>query len=155
MTAPAGGQVHFARGVSIAERTIMPILAVMSLAGLVIARLWPVQSVESGAPTCLLRIATGLPCPGCGMTRSWVNLAHGNVGTAFEYNFFGPIAMGAAAGIVLWTVYALIRRIPTGALFDRLNPRLLIALTVVWLGYSLVRAVSIGLGQDYFALVVA
>ena len=61
----------------------------------------------------------------------------------------------AAAGIVLWTVYALIRRIPTGALFDRLNPRLLIALTVVWLGYSLVRAVSIGLGQDYFALVVA
>ena len=37
MTQQTGGQVHFARGVSIAERTIMPILAAMSLVALVIA----------------------------------------------------------------------------------------------------------------------
>ena len=155
MTQQTGGQVHFARGVSIAERTIIPILAVMSLVALVIARVWPVPSVDSGQPTCIMRIATGLPCPGCGMTRSWVHLAHGDVARAFEYNFFGPIGFAMAVVLVVWTAYALLRRIPTSRLLDRVNPRWLVALTVVWLGYSVVRMISLGMGQDYFALVVA
>ena len=44
---------------------------------------------------------------------------------------------------------------PTSRLLDRVNPRWLVALTVVWLGYSVVRMISLGMGQDYFALVVA
>jgi len=140
---------------SLTQRAIVPVLALLSLIGLVTARIWPVQSVDSGQPTCLLRLTTGMPCPGCGMTRSWVHLAHGDVATAFEYNFFGPIGMAMAAGLVVYTVVALVRRRPTDRLFDQLNPKILMVGMGLWLGYSAVRIVSLALGQDYFALVVA
>lgn len=152
---PAQRRVHIARGVSLGQRAVMPILALISLVGLIIARAWPVPSVDGGDPTCIMRIMTGLPCPGCGMTRSWVHLAHGDVLTAFEYNFFGPLAMLAAAGLVVYTVVALVRRRPPERLLDYLNPRVLIVLLGLWLGYSVVRMVSLGMGQDFFALVIA
>ena len=60
-----------------------------------------------------------------------------------------------AVVLVVWTAYALLRRIPTSRLLDRVNPRWLVALTVVWLGYSVVRMISLGMGQDYFSLVVS
>lgn len=152
---PAERRVHLARGISLGQRAIVPVLALISLVGLIVARVWPVQSVDSGEPTCILRILTGLPCPGCGMTRSWVHLAHGDVAAAFEYNLFGPLAMATAAGLVVYTAVALVRRQPTERLFDQLNPKVLMVLMGLWLGYSAIRMVSIGIGQDYFALVVA
>lgn len=152
---PAERRVHLARGLSLGQRAIVPILALISLVGLIIARLWPVPSVDGGDPSCIMRLLTGLPCPGCGMTRSWVHLAHGDVVTAFEYNLFGPLAMAAAAGLVVYTVVALVRRQPTERLFDQLNPKILMVLMGLWLSYSVVRMVSLGIGQDYFSLVVA
>lgn len=152
---PAQRRVHLARGLSLTQRAIVPVLALLSLIGLVIARIWPVQSVDSGQATCLLRLTTGMPCPGCGMTRSWVHLAHGDVATAFEYNVFGPVGMAMAAGLIVYTVVALVRRRPTDRLFDQLNPKILMVGMGLWLGYSAVRIVSLALGQDYFALVVA
>ncbi len=130
-------------------------MAAVSFVGLVIARLWPVQSVDSGEPTCLLRIMTGLPCPGCGMTRAWVHLAHGDVLTAFEYNVFGPLGMAAAAGVLVYVVVALVRRQPPERILDLVNPRVAAVLVAVWIGYSAVRMISIGMGQPYFALVVS
>ncbi|UUZ45622.1 hypothetical protein LP422_06065 [Janibacter limosus] len=81
--------------------------------------------------------------------------AHGDVAAAFEYNLFGPLAMATAAGLVVYTVVALVRRQPTERLFDQLNPKVLMVLMGLWLGYSAIRMVSIGIGRDYFALVVA
>lgn len=154
--APAGQpRVHLSTRVSLGERAVVLVLAAISLVGLVIARAWPVPSVESGDPTCLMRILFNLPCPGCGMTRAWVHTAHGNLGTAFEYNLFGPIGMAAAAGLVLFTVYSLVRRRPPERLLSMLNPRWLLALIVVWLVYSVIRMISLGIGQDYFGLVLA
>lgn len=149
------GRVHLARGVGFGEQAIMPVLALISFVGLVVARVWPVQSVVSGDPTCLLRLMTGLPCPGCGLTRSWVHVAHGDLLTAFEYNLFGPVSMAMAAGIVVWTVVSYVRRRPPQRLLDRLDPRLLLVVFGLWMAYSVVRMVSLGMGQDYFALVLA
>jgi len=148
-------RVHFAKGVSLGERIVVLVLATLSLAGLAVARAWPVPSVESGDPTCLVRILFGLPCPGCGMTRAWVHTAHGNLGTAFEYNLFGPVGMAVAAGLVGYVVYALVRRRPPERVLNMVNPKWLLALIVVWLGYSVVRIVSLSMGQDYFSLVVS
>lgn len=139
----------------LATRTVVLGMAAVSLLGLVIARLWPVQSVDSGEPTCLLRILTGLPCPGCGMTRAWVHVAHGDVLTAFQYNLFGPLGMAVAAGIVLYVAVALVRRRPPERMLDLLDPKVAAVLVAAWIGYSAVRMISIGMGQPYFALVVS
>ena len=89
------------------------------------------------------------------MTRAWVHMAHGDVLTAFEYNLFGPIGMAMAAGLVVYTAVALVRRRPTERLLDWLNPKIVLTLVIVWLGYSVVRMISLGMGQDYFSLVVS
>ncbi|UUZ46457.1 proton-conducting transporter membrane subunit [Janibacter limosus] len=81
--------------------------------------------------------------------------AHGDVATAFEYNLFGPPGMAVAAGIVVYTAVALMRRRRPERLLDLVSPKLVLGLVAVWLGYSVVRMVSIGMGQEYFALVVS
>lgn len=39
---------------------------------------------------CPLRLLTGIPCPTCGMTRSFVEIAQGNLDAAISYHLFGP-----------------------------------------------------------------
>lgn len=51
------------------------------------------RSGERLGETCLMIQQTGLPCPQCGMTRSWVFGARGDVLAAWRYN---------PAGITLW-----------------------------------------------------
>lgn len=42
----------------------------------------------AGVPVCLLRYLSGLPCPGCGLTRAFSSLLHGRVEAAFTYHPF-------------------------------------------------------------------
>jgi hypothetical protein len=35
---------------------------------------------------CMFKRMTGLGCPGCGMTRSFISLGHGDLAMAFSYN---------------------------------------------------------------------
>lgn len=46
-------------------------------------------SGRSLPPLCLFRAVTGLPCPGCGITRSVVDLAHGEISASFRHHPFG------------------------------------------------------------------
>ena len=39
---------------------------------------------------CFFHRETGLPCPGCGLTRSWAALVHLDLAAAFRYHLFGP-----------------------------------------------------------------
>jgi hypothetical protein len=43
---------------------------------------------------CLLRNTTGMPCPGCGLTRSVVHAVHGDWKGSFQYHRMGPIIVG-------------------------------------------------------------
>jgi hypothetical protein len=44
-----------------------------------------------GLPSiCIFYDLTGLPCPGCGLTRSFVSFAHGHLLEALRWNIFGP-----------------------------------------------------------------
>jgi hypothetical protein len=40
---------------------------------------------------CFWKRALGIDCPGCGLTRSWVYLAHGDWRAAWSMNVLGPI----------------------------------------------------------------
>jgi hypothetical protein len=57
----------------------------------------------NGPVMCPFRLATGLPCPFCGMTRSLVALGQGRLDASFDLSPLGPfiplvaLAAGAAA----------------------------------------------------------
>lgn len=42
---------------------------------------------------CAFMRATGTPCPGCGLTRSWVALGRGNLGDSLAFHRFGWLVM--------------------------------------------------------------
>jgi len=43
---------------------------------------------------CVFKVMLGIPCPGCGVTRSILAFSTGNVAQAFAYNLAGPILLG-------------------------------------------------------------
>ncbi len=53
---------------------------------------------------CVLRNTTGIPCPGCGLTRSVVSAVHGDWKVSFQYHRMGPAVVGF---LVLQLVYRL------------------------------------------------
>lgn len=42
---------------------------------------------------CIFRATTGLPCPGCGLTRSIVAAAHGQLAASFSHHRLGLITL--------------------------------------------------------------
>ena len=47
----------------------------------------------AGVPVCLFRAMSGLPCPGCGLTRALSSLIQGNPAAAFDYHPFAFIVL--------------------------------------------------------------
>ena len=62
--------------------------------------------VERGPVLCVSRLAVGVPCGGCGLTRAFVSLAHGQWQVALDYNLLSPLWMGWMGG---WWLLALAR----------------------------------------------
>ena len=118
----------------------------LALAAVVVARLVDPQQVEAGPVLCPFRLATGLPCPGCGLTRSWVHLMHGQVGEAMAANPFGIVALGLAIVLVAAVSTAVVRRraLPAYAQLvgGRTGRRLLLAVTAGWVGFGVVRMLT-------------
>ncbi len=61
----------------------------------------------AGLPSwsCPIRAATGVPCPGCGITRATMQLLHGEVGLSLQTHAFAPVLLFSilimAAGLFL------------------------------------------------------
>jgi hypothetical protein len=88
-------------------------IAGTALGCLGVAFVIPQAVVEGGPVVCPFRLATGLPCPGCGLARSWVALAHGDLETSLARHPFGPLLFAlalAAVAAVGWRVGR--RRLP-------------------------------------------
>jgi hypothetical protein len=49
------------------------------------------RGVPISFPGCALRHLTGIPCPTCGMTRSFIALAKGDFATSIQMHAFGPV----------------------------------------------------------------
>lgn len=113
------------------------------------------EALADGPGLCPFAHLTGLPCPGCGLTRSWVALGHGDVVGAFGLNWFGPLFLTVAVvvtGVALWTALA------GGGALNRaqrvLTGRVALVVLVTWVGYGLARMLDAGFGWGFFALVV-
>jgi hypothetical protein len=77
------------------------------LLALVVGHLLPMSLVTTGPSFCPFKVATGLPCPGCGLTRSSVALLHGDLGTSLYYHPLGVVMIAGAVlvglvDLVLW-----------------------------------------------------
>jgi hypothetical protein len=60
-------------------------------------------SSTSPFPACAFHQATGLWCPGCGLTRGVYQLVHGHLASALSYNLFTPLAVIAIVfGWLCW-----------------------------------------------------
>ena len=94
-------------------------LGLAGLLGLLAARFLPLYQLSFFR--CVLREHTGWPCPGCGLTRVAVRVAHGDFGGAFDANPLGTVAaLGFAACTVLATLQLLFRLpVPHLALTER------------------------------------
>jgi len=66
--------------------------------GLVVGALLPMSLLTTGVSFCPFKVATGLPCPGCGMTRAAIALLHGDPATSL---FFHPLAVPLVAAAVV------------------------------------------------------
>ncbi len=106
-----------------------------------VAALWTPS--DRGLPSCLLKLQTGMSCPGCGMTRAVCALGHGDVSGALRYHAFAPLV--AAAALYAWGALGV--GLVTGRAFlpapsGRLAGIGALVFTGAFLAYWLVRVVT-------------
>jgi hypothetical protein len=84
---------------------------------------------------CFMRRFTGLACPGCGLTRCFISLAHGNVAAAWSFN---PAGLLLFAIIALQVPYRLVQlwRIRQG--FHEIEPGVVVQLSLGGFAIALV-----------------
>jgi Protein of unknown function (DUF2752) len=67
--------------------------------------------VEHSQSICPFKLLTGMPCPGCGITKSIVFLYQGEWDKSLSYHLFGPLVVVVALfAIVLLSVELIIKR---------------------------------------------
>ncbi len=99
-------------------------------------------AVVDGPVVCPFRLATGLPCPGCGSVRAWTAAAHGDAAAALAFNPFATITFAAVVVLVAWRLVAgitRIRRPDLGRLAASVPTRAFVGAWIVW---GLLRAVT-------------
>lgn len=69
-------------------RTFFSILVLLII---LTAGWWVTPDQVAPIPLCGFKFIFGIDCPGCGLTRSFLSLARGNVGASFHYNAAGPL----------------------------------------------------------------
>lgn len=88
-------------------------------------------AVQLGLPACGFRTLTGIPCPGCGLTTSFVHLTHGEWVDAAFANPLGVPLWLLAIGAVPVSVWAAVRGVPVSAVGRRVEVRALASLLCV------------------------
>ena len=97
------------------------------------------EHIEDGAVICPFRRLTGLPCPGCGLTRSWVYLVHGWWRESFLAHPFGALALVGVLVLAGFVVRARVRGTPAPDLDRIVKHPVAIGVLALWLGFALVR----------------
>ena len=84
----------------LADKALDYTLAVGALAVLGIS-LYFTPGTLPGFEVCSFKRMTGLPCPGCGLTRAFCSISHGQIGQAWSFNPFAFLFYALAVYFVL------------------------------------------------------
>jgi hypothetical protein len=97
----------------------------------------PTETTADAAPTCLLKLTTGLDCPGCGGTRAFWYVLHGNLPAAARHHALFVFALPFLLYLyVAWAGQRVFkRRLPS----LRITPTMIGVFLGVWLGFSILR----------------
>ncbi len=72
-----------------------------------------------GLPLCLFKFTTGIPCPLCGLTRSFICTGHLEIGEALSYHPLGPFLwLASVAGLAVCLFRILARKAGDGRKAD-------------------------------------
>ncbi len=116
-------------------------LALGGLAALGTAFVLSPDHIEDGPVICPFRRLTGLPCPGCGLTRSWVYLAHGWWRESFLSHPFGALAVAVVLALAVAVVVARARGVAPPDIDRIAKHPVAIGLFATWMGFAVVRLV--------------
>jgi hypothetical protein len=108
------------------------------------AYVWISNPTDSGAadpPGCLIKLTTGLDCPGCGGTRAFYYLLHGNIPQAARHH---AIAVFAAPFLV-WLYIAWAIKHTTGRTIPapKITAKTVSYFLAIWAVFMVVRNVPI------------
>jgi len=87
-------------------------LYILVLLSCAVGNSWLIMHLHSSwvnvvGPVCLLKKATGIPCPSCGATRSMIALIHGDFLKAILWNPMGLLLFGGLIIFPFWLMHDL------------------------------------------------
>lgn len=110
--------------------------------GVTVAAALPPSAVQGGPIVCPFRLLTGLPCPGCGLTRSWVFAVRGDLAASVAAHPFGLPLLGLVLVLAVLTVARRLAGRAAPRLDDLVRHPATVAVLVGWLGWALWRLVG-------------
>ncbi|MEZ0577543.1 DUF2752 domain-containing protein [Nocardioides sp. MH1] len=117
------------------------VAAVGGVAGIGVAFLLSPDHIEDGPVICPFRALTGLPCPGCGLTRSWVYAAHGWWRESFASHPFGLVLVAGILALAVTVARRRARHEAPPELDRLLKHPVVLAIGAIWLTFGAVRLV--------------
>lgn len=98
------------------------------------------KHLETDQSLCPFKMLTGMPCPGCGITKSMVYFYEGNLLKSISYHILGPVVIGfAVVAIVVLTVELITKKEYFNQLF--FNKKLAYGLGIFLASYHFIRLI--------------
>jgi len=91
------------------SKTAKIFISILGIYGILLA-LNLFNGIQSNHTLCIFKNLTGIPCPGCGLTRGTLAIFEGNFSEAFSYNILSIPIMLAALISIGWLSFDLIKK---------------------------------------------